>query len=129
MGIEPKHVGTTNRCVNHFTTTAMAGVEGIEPPPTVLETVVLPLNYTPIMECIIKFQWRGRESNPRHYELQSYALPTELPSHLTVTTGFEPVIFRVTGERPNQLDHATNGRYRDRTCDPLLVRQVLSQLS
>ena len=129
MGIEPTHVSTTNRCVNHFTTTAMAGVEGIEPPPTVLETVVLPLNYTPIMECIIKFQWRGRESNPRHYELQSYALPTELPSHLTVTTGFEPVIFRVTGERPNQLDHATNGRYRDRTCDPLLVRQVLSQLS
>ena len=26
---------------------------------------------------------------------------------ITVTTGFEPVIFRVTGERPNQLDHAT----------------------
>ncbi len=49
MGIEPTHVGTTNRCVNHFTTTAMAGVEGIEPPPTVLETVVLPLNYTPKM--------------------------------------------------------------------------------
>ena len=48
---------------------------------------------------------------------------------ITVTTGFEPVIFRVTGERPNQLDHATNGRYRDRTCDPLLVSQVLSQLS
>ena len=23
MGIEPTHVGTTNRCVNHFTTTAI----------------------------------------------------------------------------------------------------------
>ncbi len=55
--------------------------------------------------------------------------PPTLRASITVTTGFEPVIFRVTGERPNQLDHATNGRYRDRTCDPLLVRQVLSQLS
>ena|SRR5699024_4232876 len=53
--------------------------------------------------------WRGAESNRRHYELQSYALPTELPrQNKTVTTGFEPVIFRVTGERHNQLDHATN---------------------
>ncbi len=51
MGIEPTRAGTTNRCVNHFTTTAIikeTGVEGVEPPPTVLETVVLPLNYTPI---------------------------------------------------------------------------------
>ena len=89
MGIEPTRAGTTNRCVNHFTTTAIikeTGVEGVEPPPTVLETVVLPLNYTPILRwllliirCIIK--WRGAESNRRHYELQSYALPTELPRH------------------------------------------------
>ena len=28
----------------------MAGIVGIEPTPTVLETVVLPLNYIPIME-------------------------------------------------------------------------------
>ena len=48
---------------------------------------------------------------------------------IAVTAGIEPAISCVTGRRPNQLDHATNGRYRDRTCDPLLVRQVLSQLS
>ena len=56
-GIEPPNVGSTNRCVNHFATTAiikmypvvmlLAGAAGIEPTPTVLETVVLPLNYAP----------------------------------------------------------------------------------
>ena len=48
MGIEPTHVGTTIRCVNHFTTTAMAGAVGIEPTSKVLETSILPLNYAPI---------------------------------------------------------------------------------
>ena len=47
-GIEPSNVGTTIRCVNHFATTAMAGAVGIEPTLTVLETVVLPLNYAPV---------------------------------------------------------------------------------
>ena len=51
MGIEPTRAGATIRCVNHFATTAiMAGIVGVEPTPTVLETVVLPLNYIPIME-------------------------------------------------------------------------------
>ena len=49
MGIEPTNVGATIRCVNHFATIAMAGVAGIEPTLTVLETAVLPLNYTPII--------------------------------------------------------------------------------
>ena len=26
--------------------------------------------------------WRGTESNCRHYDFQSYALPTELPRHV-----------------------------------------------
>ncbi len=50
MGIEPTSAGITIRCVNHFATTAlikMAGVAGIEPTSKVLETFVLPLNYTP----------------------------------------------------------------------------------
>ena len=63
MGIEPTNVGTTIRCVNHFATTAiihLAGVVGIEPTPKVLETSVLPLNYTPIYKW-----WRGTDSNRR----------------------------------------------------------------
>ena len=54
MGIEPTNAGTTIRCVNHFATIAiikskvkLTGAVGIEPTLTVLETVVLPLNYTP----------------------------------------------------------------------------------
>ena len=49
MGFEPTRDGATIRCVNRFTTVAMAGVVGIEPTSTVLETAALPLNYTPIM--------------------------------------------------------------------------------
>ena len=52
VGIEPTCAGATIRCVNHFATTAIVisktGVVGFEPTATVLETVVLPLNYTPI---------------------------------------------------------------------------------
>ena len=54
MGIEPTSAGATIRCVNHFATIAIlimkTGAAGIEPTPTVLETVVLPLNYAPKME-------------------------------------------------------------------------------
>ena len=46
-GIEPAHNGATIHRVNHFTNYAMAGVIGFEPILTVLETVALPLNYTP----------------------------------------------------------------------------------
>ena len=31
-------------------------------------------------------RWLGRELNPRHEDFQSSALPTELPSHLSMTT-------------------------------------------
>ena len=51
MGIEPTNVGTTIRCVNHFATTAKNG------------------------------EWFRTESNCRHMELQSIALPTELLNH------------------------------------------------
>jgi hypothetical protein len=104
MGIEPTNARATIWCVNHFTTIAiilMAGAAGIEPTLTVLETAVLPLNYAPMkMEesgfeplnpkeriyspsrlatSLFLHKWRETESNCRHTELQSVALPTELP--------------------------------------------------
>ena len=39
-----------------------------------------------------KYKWRETESNRRHMELQSIALPTELPS-LIAGAGFEPTTF------------------------------------
>ena len=52
-GVEPAHNRATIYRVNHFTNHAMAGVTGFEPISTVLETAVLPLNYTPIAIDII----------------------------------------------------------------------------
>ncbi len=45
--------------------------------------------------------------------------------------GLEPSTSGVTGRHSNQLSHwaICGGNNRDRTCDPLLVRQMLSQLS
>ncbi len=108
-----------------------AGIEGIEPTPAVLETVVLPLYYIPIyflMELNIP-NGAGGNRTPDTTSFNRMLYQLSYRAIITVTTGFEPVISCVTGRRPSQLDHATNGRYRDRTCDPLLVRQVLSQLS
>ena len=51
-------------------------------------------------------------------------------------TGLEPATSGVTGRHSNQLNYHSKikklidgGRYRVRTCDPRLVRPMLSQLS
>ena len=102
MGIEPTNVGATIRCVNHFATIAMAGVAGIEPTLTVLETAVLPLNYTPI------YLWcRKQDLNPQPTDYKSVALPIELFRHLFNYGGlgrnrtadtriFSPLLYRLS---------------------------------
>ena len=64
-------------------------VTRIELATTAWKAVVLPLNYT---RLIIQ-KWRETESNRRHMELQSIALPTELPSQNIAGAGFEPTTF------------------------------------
>ena len=51
--------------------------------------------------------WLRQESNQRHTELQSVALPTELQSQMAVQTGIEPAISSVTGKRIKPLYHWT----------------------
>ena len=58
-------------------------------------------------ELLLKKWWLQRESNQRHRDFQSLALPTELWSQMAVPTGLEPAIFCVTGRRVNQLHQGT----------------------
>ena len=60
-----------------------------------------------VIYWIKKIWWLQRESNQRHRDFQSLALPTELWSQMAVPTGLEPAIFCVTGRRVNQLHHGT----------------------
>ena len=51
--------------------------------------------------------------------------------NMAIRNGLEPSTSSVTGWRANRLHHRAvdGGNNRARTCDPMLVRHVLSQLS
>ena len=124
-GLEPSISAVTGRHVNHYTTGPCEiwrrhpdsnwGVE-------VLQTSALPLGYA-------AKEWSGKrdsnsrpspwqgdalplsysriwclraESNRRHEDFQSSALPTELPRHLATPMGFEPTLSAVTGRHVNR---------------------------
>src|SRR5699024_2734125 len=87
----------------------LAGVVGIEPTSKVLETFVLPLNYTPILEK----WWRGADSNCRTRWERIYSPPrlaTSLPLRL--------ITLNING-----------GSGRNRTADTRIFSPLLYRLS
>ena len=61
-------------------------VMGIEPTYLAWKASVLPLNYTCVMTASSYGQCPKSESNQRHEDFQSSALPTELSGHLSMGT-------------------------------------------
>ena len=88
-----------------------------------LQTIALPLGYS-----AVKSGLRGSNSLPPPW--QGGALPDELNPQMATRMRLELTTSAMTGRRSNQLNYrAIYGNNRARTYDPLLVRQMLSQLS
>ena len=99
---EPEGADLQSAAFSHFATLQeMVPARGLEPQPTDYKSVALPI------ELGRRAKWFRTESNCRHMELQSIALPTELLNHnkyivMAVSTGIEPAISCVTGRRVNR---------------------------
>ena len=98
-GLEPSTSRLSGVRSNQLSYRPLERVMRIELTTSAWKAEVLPLNYTRIW-------WVRTESNRRHLELQSNALPTELLTHIfkkmAVPTGIEPAISCVTGRHVNR---------------------------
>ena len=97
--------------------------EGFEPPNPKERIYSPPRLASSLPFQVINKIWRETESNRRHMELQSIALPTELLNHnknvmMAVSTGIEPAISCVTGRRVNRYTTRPLVKRRKRDSNP-----------
>ncbi len=75
-----------------------SGLRGSNPPPRPWQGRALPNELNPHIAPAVAEAWCLRsESNQRHGDFQSPALPTELQRHMATEMGFEPTTSSVTG--------------------------------
>ncbi|EAO62678.1 hypothetical protein SAJ_0157 [Streptococcus agalactiae 18RS21] len=79
--------------------------EGFEPP-NPKERIYSPPRLASSLS-LLRYKWRETESNRRHMELQSIALPTELPSLLRE----QDLNLRPSGYEPDELPSCSIPRY------------------
>ena len=107
---EPEGADLQSAAFSHFATPpklTWCRLEDLNPQPTDYKSVALPIE---LSRLATSKWWLGTESNRRHEDFQSSALPTELPSliKMAVPTGVEPAISCVTGRHVN---HYTTGPF------------------